>query len=305
MLLRCLELTPVGIIRRHSVASFFVLAYGLSWLAWLPYLLSEDGLGVLPWRFPTLLGDTQIAGILLGAYLGPLTAAFVVTAVADGRQGLRRWRDRLFRWRMGVRWYAFALLGVPALLLIATLSLPGAVAGVQLPGPEVLLLYVPLLLLQILTSGLAEEPGWRDFALPRMQTRYGPLPGTLLLGVLWAGWHLPLFVTTWSMNGPKPVEIALFVVAAVAMSIVITWVFNHTRESLPVAILIHASNNAVFEVVWPEMFPGREESLDTWLAMVIGYGVLAVILIVATRAKLGWKPASATSPKPEQVEQCA
>ncbi|MBB5136706.1 membrane protease YdiL (CAAX protease family) [Thermocatellispora tengchongensis] len=283
------------IVRQHSVASFFVLAYGLSWLAWLPYLLSQDGLGVLPLKFPVVLGDTMLAGIMPGAYLGPLAAAFIVTAIAGGGNGLRQWRARLFRWRMGLRWYALALAGIPALLLLATLVLPGAAAGARLPAAEVFLTYVPLLIVQILTAGLAEEPGWRDFALPRMQDRYGPLPGSVLLGLLWAGWHLPLFVTVWSVDGPDPVEMALFVVAAVMMSIVITWVFNHTRESLPVAILIHGSNNAVFEVVWPQMFPGRDESLDTWLAMVIGYGALSLVLIAFTRGRLGRKPAPSTA----------
>jgi hypothetical protein len=80
----------------------------------------------------------------------------------------------------------------------------------------------------------------------------------------------------------------------VTMSIVITWVFNHTRESLPVAILIRASNNTVFEVVWPAVFPGCDESRGTWLAMVIGYGQLALVLIAWTRGRLGWKPRCGT-----------
>lgn len=87
--------------RRHGLVSYYALAYGLSWLAWLPYLLSQNGVGVLQFTFPQLLGTSQFAGVLPGAYLGPLGAAFIVTAIAEGRPGLRRWGGRLFRWSVG------------------------------------------------------------------------------------------------------------------------------------------------------------------------------------------------------------
>ena len=82
-------------VSRHGLISFYALAFGL---AWLPYILSQDGgLGVLDFSFPKILGVTSLAGVLPGAYLGPLGAAFVVTAVFQGRPGLRRWAGRLFR----------------------------------------------------------------------------------------------------------------------------------------------------------------------------------------------------------------
>lgn len=79
-------------LRRHPLAAFFALAYGLSWLVWLPYVLSQNGLGVLPIAYPVLLGNTQLSGVLPGAYLGPVTAAVIVTALTEGRDGLRAWR---------------------------------------------------------------------------------------------------------------------------------------------------------------------------------------------------------------------
>jgi membrane protease YdiL (CAAX protease family) len=189
-------------VRRHGLVSYYALAYGLSWLAWVPYILSQYGLGVLQIPSPQFLGAGEMAGqlvgLLPGAYLGPLGAAFLVTALSEGRPGLRRWGGRLFKWGVNWRWYALALLGVPALLVAGTLAVsPGAAAGLRLPPFELLLLYVPFLLLQMVTTGLAEEPGWRDFALVRHQRLHGPLLGTLILGVLWAGWHLPLFLTDW------------------------------------------------------------------------------------------------------------
>lgn len=91
--------TARAFVRTHPLVAFFVLAYGLSWAAWTPYVLSANGVGIWTLRFPTILGTGQLAGIAPGAYLGPLGSAFVVTAVADGRAGLRVWRDRLLRWR--------------------------------------------------------------------------------------------------------------------------------------------------------------------------------------------------------------
>ena len=192
-------------VRRHGLVSFYALAYGMSWLFWLPYVLSQNGLGILDVSFPKILGNTQLAGILPGAYLGPLGAAFVVTALSEGRPGLRRWGGRLFRWGVNWRWYALALLGVPALLVAGTLVVsPGSAAGLRFPPLAALLAYLPFLVLQMLTTGLAEEPGWRDFALVRHQRLHGPLMGTLILGMLWAGWHLPLFLTDWGReNGGR------------------------------------------------------------------------------------------------------
>jgi membrane protease YdiL (CAAX protease family) len=113
-----------------------------------------------------------------GAYLGPVTAAFAVTAIADGRAGLARWGRRLVRWRVGARWYLFGLAAVPVVGIAATFAIPGAWADVRLPPATALLLHLPVPALQIVTTGLAEEPGWRDFAQPRLQDRFGPLTGS-------------------------------------------------------------------------------------------------------------------------------
>jgi membrane protease YdiL (CAAX protease family) len=277
-------------VRRRPMLSFVVLAFGLSWLLWAPYVLSVDGLGVLPLRFPSLLGDSELAGLLPGAYFGPLFAAFLVTMLADGRAGLRVWAARLVRWRIGWRWYAFGLLGIPALLVLGSLPLPGALTHIQAPPAEVWLLYPPMLLVQILTTGLAEEPGWRDFALPRMQTWAGPLAGTMILAAVWISWHLPLFLTGWAagIGGASLLGFTMFSVVGVCQSVIITWVFNRTNESLPGAILIHANNNNFLALAWPAIFPALGTS-SVLTASILGYGALTIILLIATRCRLGYQ----------------
>jgi CAAX protease family protein len=306
-----------GFVRRHGLVSFYALAFGLSWLAWLPYILSQDGgLGVLGFSFPKILGTSSIAGILPGAYLGPLGAAFVVTAVSEGRPGLRRWVGRLFRWGVNWRWYALALLGVPAVIVAGSLAVsPGSAASLSLPPVEALLFYVPFLLIQMVTTGLAEEPGWRDFALVRHQRQQGPLFGTMILGVLWGVWHVPMFFTEWGawMGGATPQAILLFVAFAVALSVVVTWLFNRTNGSLPLAIVAHVSSNTFVSLLLFSMFTDLPEQAAL-LGGLIGFGAVALVLVVATRGRLGYRlevepradaPAGANAPSPNAPARVA
>lgn len=283
-----------GQISRRPLIWFFAMANLLSWSAWTPYILSENGLGIWHFSFPSLLGSSQLAGMLPGAYLGPIMSAFLVTAAADGRAGLRIWARRLVKFGVSWRWYVAVLLSVPAVLFVATLPFTGG--HFQLPPVVALVAYLPALVLQMVTTGLAEEPGWRDFALPRMQRRYGPVVGTLILGVLWGIWHLPLFLTEWggwpNVDLLTPIE---FVASAIALSFVMTWVFNRTGESLPLAMLAHTSVNNFFSVVWSQMFPqlgSKDGAHVTLLASV----VVAIVLLVATRGRLAYKP-----PVPDHV----
>lgn len=277
------------IIARRPLISYYLLTCTLSWLLWTPLVLSSDGLGILRFRFPEFLGDTTLLGILPGAYLGPIFSAFLVTAITEGADGLRRWRSRLLRWRVNWRWYVLAVVGVPAIDVAGTMLVPGAAGNLRAPSMVALALYLPALLFQMLTSGLAEEPGWRDFALPRHQARQGPLVGTLVLGLLWAVWHLPLFLTSWRKTPDDllPLTITLFTIGCLGIGTVITWVFNRTGGSLPIAVLLHASSNNVVSVMLPTMFPTLSGQ-DLLAGDTIGFTIAAAALLIATRGRLGY-----------------
>ncbi|MGI3781313.1 MAG: CPBP family glutamic-type intramembrane protease [Janthinobacterium lividum] len=277
---------PARLVAAHPLLSFFTLANLLSWTAWLPYILSQDGLGVWAYRFPELLGTSQLSGVLPGAYLGPLTAAFLVTAVADGRPGLRRWVARLWRWRVRWTWYAVALLGVPAVLLVTGFVFSGG----QLVAPPVMVLvaFLPGLLLQMVTTGLAEEPGWRDFALPRLQSRFGPLRAAFVLGPLWTLWHLPLFLSDWGgwpdAHWSRPLVFAVF---CISFNVVISWFFNRTGQSLPLTMLMHVGINNFASLVWTPVFPSLD--LDVTLAAQASAAVVAAaVVLITTRGRLGY-----------------
>lgn len=276
-----------GPVSRHPLLSFFVLANGLSWIAWVPYIASLNGIGIWDFRFPAVLGSSQISGMLPGAYLGPITSALLVTVITDGRPGLRRWLGRLLRWRVNWRWYAVTLLAVPAGMLITGAVFSGGT--MRAPAVATIAAYVPVLLLQMITTGLAEEPGWRDFALPRLQRRYGPLRAAFVLGPLWALWHLPLFLTEWGgwpdAHVTRPL---IFVVFCISFNIVMSWVFNRTGESLPLSMLMHVSVNTFASLLWSDMFPTLDAE-RALAAMAAGAVVAATVLLISTRGRLGYR----------------
>lgn len=281
--------TVRGAVSRHPLAAFFALAYGLSWLVWLPYVLSQNGLGVLPIAYPVLLGNTQLAGVLPGAYLGPVTAAIIVTAVTEGRDGLRAWRRRLLNVRVRWTWWLGVVVTVPLAIVGATFLLPGAAAALRPISPLLLLGYVPMLAVQVVTTAFAEEPGWRDFALPRLQSLRGPLLGTVILGLLWGGWHLPLFLTAdWGRwPNASAMQPVIFVAGCVPLSLVMTWVFNRTGQSVPLVMLLHASINSTYTLIWPKLFPALDDAHLNYTVQLVATVAATLVLLVATRGRLG------------------
>ena len=131
-----------ALLARYPLVSFFVMAYAFSWIVWSPWVLGEDGANVLP---PALSVPSAAARLLLagGILAGPTLSAFIMTATTEGREGVRRLLGRLVLWRVGFRWYLFALIGVPLIMLLGTMvysmSLPNLGA---LGGPSYLLSYL-------------------------------------------------------------------------------------------------------------------------------------------------------------------
>ncbi|MET7327507.1 type II CAAX endopeptidase family protein [Nonomuraea sp. NPDC005650] len=279
-----------GFIRRRPLISFFVLANLMSWIAWTPYILSATGLGVWDFTFPSLLGTTQFAGVLPGAYLGPIFGAFIVTAAADGREGVRRWIGRMTKWRVNWVWYVATAVGVPAAIIISAVAV--SEEDIHLPPIAMLVAYVPGLLLQMVTTGLAEEPGWRDFALHRLQRKFGPLGGTLVLGPLWGLWHVPLYLSEW---GGWPdvtwMRIAEFIAFASVFSVIVTWVFNRTGQSLPLVMLLHVSVNNFMSLAYSDMFPSIASPEQASHVTLLASTTVAIVVLIATRGRLGYRPA--------------
>ena len=287
-----------GLLARHPLVSFFVMAYAFSWLVWTPWVLGEDGAGLLPIKLSDGTSGLLNAAAILA---GPTLAAFIMTGAIEGRAGVRRLLGRYVLWRVGIQWYLFALIGVPLIMLLGTVVVSGDLPNLgALGGPSYVLSYLAFFVLVFIFGGpLLEEPGWRGFALPRLERLHGPLVGTLILGVLWALWHLPEFlVPSWaaSSGGGGILGITEFVVITITFAIIITWVFNNTYASLLLAMLVHASIDT-FGSALGEIFPAPAAS--STLPLLIGFGAVAVVLVVLTRGRLGYRrdPEAVSAPR--------
>jgi membrane protease YdiL (CAAX protease family) len=287
-----------SLLARHPLVSFFVMAYAFSWLVWTPWVLGEDGAGLLPIKLSDGTSGLLNAAAILA---GPTLAAFIMTGAIEGRAGVRRLLGRYVLWRVGIQWYLFALIGVPLIMLLGTVVVSGDLPNLgALGGPSYVLSYLAFFVLVFIFGGpLLEEPGWRGFALPRLERLHGPLVGTLILGVLWALWHLPEFlVPSWaaSSGGGGILGIIEFVVITITFAIIITWVFNNTYASLLLAMLVHASIDT-FGSALGEIFPAPAAS--STLPLLIGFGAVAVVLVVLTRGRLGYRrdPEAVSAPR--------
>jgi uncharacterized protein len=278
-----------GLLARHPLVSFFVLAYAGSWLFQVPAALSEGGVGLLPVSSLVDPVYLYVSATTLGTFMGPFLSGFVMTGATEGREGLRRLLRRIVLWRVGLRWYLFALIGLPALLMLSAIVLPGALASFQGLAPTLVTSYLLVFVyIFFIGGGLNEEVGWRGFALQRLQRLHGPLVGSLILGVLWGGWHLPLFwVTYW--NTPATIlTIVLFVTAIIAFTFVMTWVFNNTKGSVFMAILVHTSNNAFYAIVVAIFSAPIVIGNGGTVPLIFGHGILVLVLIALTRGRLGY-----------------
>ena len=260
------------VVKRRLLVAFFVLAYALSWLAW-PV-----------WTFG--LYPNPVFSF------GPFLAALVVLAIMQGKSGLGGLLRRMVRWRVGIRWYAVALL-VPVAITLAATGL-NVLLGARAPSSADLGGWTDLLpafLLILLIPGLGgawEEPGWRGYALPRLQTGRSALFAGLILGVLIAGWHLPLMVV-----GQVHYSDILSIMGAV---IVFNWVFNSANGSVLIVMVMHATNNTISGSFFAPMFSGADSVRQGWL--------LAVVWCVAAIVVVLWAgPADLSRKHTKQVEE--
>ena len=289
---------PVSGIKRlfvdHPVTSFFVLAIAGTWLCQLPMIVSADGLALFPFQVPFPL---FVALFLLSSFAGPTLGAVLVTNALEGRAGVKRFFRRYALWRVGVLPYLLVLFGFPILWLIAITTQLGAAAVGQALAAKPLSFfttYLPAVLIfpAIITWG--EEPGWRGFAQTRLQERYHPLLAALAVGFVHGIWHLPnfLMIAGPTAAGPfNPVNFAINIALILCVTMIFTWVFNNARESILIAVLVHASFNATG--AWMSSLVQIPPAASYVLYGL--YAVVALLLIFATRGRLGYNNMSATA----------
>src|SRR4028119_1368109 len=214
-----------GLLTRHPLVFYFLIAFAFSWLMFLPGVLTYyEVLNVSP----SIIGLMGIAGLL-----GPSLSGFIMTGITEGRAGIRRLLRRIVLWRVGLLWYLFALIGIPVVMVLATIIFrPGALESFQTLAPLSVLPYLSAFVFMVLIGGpLFEEPGWSGFAQPRLQRLHSPLIGGLILGSLWALWHLPGFlIPSQDLTDIPPrgsvLDFVVFAFALIALRLIMQWGFN-------------------------------------------------------------------------------
>jgi hypothetical protein len=232
-------------VQRHALIFFIVLTYILSW-----------------WTVPFLHGG-------LFPY-GPSLAALLVLALTEGRAGLAAWWCRLTHWRVPWMWYVIA----PGIII--AIHLLGSVINILLGATAQPIAWSSVLsgiIAILLVGGVWEEPGWSGYALPQLQAHYanrpsGMLIATAILGVMRSSWHLPLV-----LYGTIPWYDLVFF--EVAMQFIISWLYNGSKGSVPVVMLLHLTSNSV-GIFEHAVFTGAD-----WLRNYILFVVLTTLLAIA------------------------
>jgi membrane protease YdiL (CAAX protease family) len=224
-----------SVLRNSRIAMFFLIAYAISWTAWFTLFVQ---------RFSPFAGRGRC--LYVAAVIAPHVAALVITAVEGGLAGLRAFYRRVLR-KVPLGWAIVAICVSPIIYLIRDVIYVGLslAHGAFFRHPP---RTVSMLIIGQLVVVLGEEPGWRGFALPRLIARFGPIGGTLLLGIAWAVWHLPLFMiagTSQYRTGFLP-----FALMLLAWSMVITLLVLRAQGSVIPAMLFHASVNICAFVMW-------------------------------------------------------
>jgi len=257
---------------KKPLIAYFCLAYALSWCVFIPLALAARG--AIP-ALPAWLHQ-------VGAF-GPLLASLIVTAAISGKAGLSELFSRMTRWRIGWLWMGVALLSPVVVFLLASLGiglLNGDWSSLRQFGK---VSELPQLgwwsgwLVWILTFGLGEESGWRGFALPRLQKDHSARSASLVLGALWAGWHLPTF---WYNYTPSLFGVLAFTIGILSGAALLTWLYNSTGGSLLATILWHGSYNAAVA------------SAGGGVSAVVTAVVILAVIIIANRygpETLSWR----------------
>jgi len=214
-------------LRRHPLVWFFGLAYAINIAATSVNLITPV---------------EALSPVWLIAIFSPTIAAYLVAAGMGGWPEVKKLLAGYTRWRIGWQWYlaamSMALIPLAVALVYIALGNPprGLEAGMTWGA------YAVIVLQGWLTGPLAEESGWRGFALPRLQTRLSALNASLLLGVLWAFWHVPQYLAGGVQTGGM-MPFFIFVPVTIVLTVLFTWVFNNTRGSLVATTIMHFSYN--------------------------------------------------------------
>lgn len=253
--------------KRISLTSFFILLFVVSWIGTIPMLVAS-------WKSPKSVASFRWLQILM--LFGPGLVAVIVKGIQEGGAGIRSLLRGLLKWRVHYGWYFLALFGPGIVCLFSrelTKLFDAKLPALQSPNGVIMAFASTFLVYMVLNT---EELAWRGYALPKLQTRYGPLKASLLLGVVWGCFHLPIFL----MKGGHPAGYPFppYLLMVLAMTFIFTWIFNGSGGSLLIVHILHQSLNAWAEAI--PFYPRACRSYFPFIITITTFCVIAVILSV-------------------------
>ncbi len=262
--------------------AFFALTFLVSWACFITAAVLSRGIPAGGGPGPGLS-----ALVLLGTF-APGIVALALTARAEGGAGVRALLDRLFRWEVRARWYVFALGYMAAIKLTVALVHRLLTGAWPRFGHEAWFVMLAATVVSTVIGGQSgEEIGWRGYALPRIARRLGLAGASLVLGVIWAVWHLPLFyfhgADTYAQSFP------VYLLQVVALSVAVAWLYWRTGGSLLLTMLLHAAVNNTLGIV-PSGVAGATDpfawstSRVAWLTLALLWAGAACFLVDMRRA---------------------
>lgn len=246
---------------KNRLLLYWLLVFGISWVSW-------GLLAVLADRGATAYGQGLFMLLLVVGGMGPAIAAYAGTAVRGGAAALKAYNRLVFKFRIHPVWYA-----LPFALHLGMALVAGPVTSTFGQGPFGLarpwFMFFPTFAVMIVGGGL-EELGWRGLALPELQKRFNPLLATVILGLVWTVWHLPLFRVAGAVQ--QSLNPAWFTASVMGHAFILTWLFNRTH-SVPICVIYHAAANAL-----PTMFhmPDHATTVEVILRLILGVVLVTV-----------------------------
>lgn len=267
----------------RSLLKFFSLTYIVSWLLWIAAAAILHRAGSQPSGFLSIIGFLYILGVF-----APSLVALALTARAEGRAGTLALLRRTVKWSVSARWYVFAISYMAAIKLAVALLLRIATGAWPAFGQEpVYIMAIAIVFSTPVQAG--EEIGWRGYALPRLAGRLGLARASIILGVIWACWHLPFFFVPGTDKSGQ--SFPVYLLSVTALSVAMAWLYWRTNGSLLLTMLMHAAVNNTKDIVPSAVSAATNafslsSSLVAWLSVAILWICAAYFLVRMRKVKL-------------------
>jgi membrane protease YdiL (CAAX protease family) len=259
--------------KKRGIIVFFSMTYAISWIIWIPIALSSNNI--------LLFHISPFPGIIIGG-MAPSLVGLILILEEQGISGTKSLLGRLFQWKVNIRWYIFVLC-IPAVIISTSIIINSIFANVPINISTIgdwRIILITFIVTLFIGGPIGEELGWRGYALPKMGETRKPLLASLIVGLGWGLWHLPLFWINGSLQADIPV--IWFIVSILAESVLYTWIYTSTGGNLFLMVLFHTSINAwakllLLPVITNNVLP---------LCIAFSFEVLIAIVVIVIKA---WK----------------